>query len=37
MPAATSRRELLSITKCEFENLNRTLDTVSQELAITPF
>ncbi|MFT6785969.1 MAG: hypothetical protein ACJATG_001971, partial [Dinoroseobacter sp.] len=37
MPAATSRRELLAITKCEFENLNRTLDTVSQELAITPF
>ena len=37
MPAATSREELLSITKREFAKLNRTLDTVSQDLALTPF
>lgn len=37
MPAATNREELLSVTKREYAKLNRTLDTVSQDLATQAF
>ncbi len=37
MPAATTRVELLSVTKREFAKLSRTLDTVSEAVALQQF
>lgn len=37
MPAATCRADLQSVTKREFAKLSRTLDTVSETVALQPF
>ena len=37
MPAATTRAALLNVTKLEFAKLNRTLDRVSENIALRPF